>query len=503
MTAKLTIDPAFRIGEIDPRLYGSFLEHVGRCVYGGIHDPGHPTADDLGFRQDLLAEARELRIPLYRYPGGCFVSAYDWEHGIGPRAERPQVLDLAWRTIAPNEVGVDEFATWAKRAGAEPLMVVNMGTRGLDAARDLIEYCNHPGGTSWSDRRRANGYPEAHAIKVWGLGNEPESNFELGTKTALEYGVAARETAKAMRRIDPSIELVACGGTNYRMPNFPAWCETVLEHVYDVVDHVAIHDYYGNREDDVETYLASTLEMEEFIAATLATCDYVRAKLRASKRLTISFDEWNVLWYHSAEADKAIPPWTVAPPFMEDVFTMEDALLVGCMLITLLRHADRVKIACQSTLVNNVGMFLAEPGGPLWRQTTYYPFRHASLYGRGVALDVAIDSPRYENRRFGSVPTLAAVATIDEARDEAAIFAVNREPQEALPLAVDLRALPGYRVIEHLTLEHPDPKARNTRAAPATVVPHATGDATIDGGRLRATLGPLSWHTIRLGRPPR
>lgn len=498
--ARIVVDPSFRVGEIDPRLYGSFLEHVGRCVYGGIYDPGHPTADDLGFRGDLLEEVRRLRIPLYRYPGGCFLSGYTWEHGIGPRAERPRVLDLAWRTVEPNEVGVDEFMAWVERAKAEAFMAVNMGTRGIEAACNLIEYCNHPGGSLWSDRRIANGRPGPYGIRLWGLGNEQESRNELGTKTGEAYGLLARETAKAMRRVDPSIEVVAAGATNYRMADFPDWCAAVLERCYDEVDHVAIHDYYGNRADDVGTFLASTLEMEEYIAATIATCDYVRAKRRATKRLTISFDEWNVLWYHSAEADKAIPPWTVAPPFMEDIFTLEDALMVGCMLITLLRHADRIKIACQSTLVNNVGMLMTETGGRLWRQTTYYPFLHASLYGRGATLLTEVRGPVYATQRYGAVPTLAAVVTHDAAGEEATLFAVNRGTDGALPIAVDLRALPGYRVIEHLVLAHPDPKARNTADAPETVVPRAGGDAAVVDGRLTARLAPLSWNAVRLGR---
>lgn len=499
-TARLTVDPAHAIGEIDPRLWGSFLEHVGRCVYGGISDPTHPTADELGFRGDLLAEVRELGIPLYRYPGGCFVSAYDWEHGIGPKEQRPRVLDLAWRVIETNQVGVDEFCAWAERAGGAPFMVVNTGTRGLEAARNLIEYCNHPGGSLWSDKRIVNGHRQPHAIKVWGLGNEPDTNFEIGGKTAVEYGRLARETARAMRRVDPDIELVACGSAGPHLKTFPEYDATVLEHVYDVVDHLAIHAYFGNPEDDVATYLASTVRLEWFIRGAIAACDYVKTKLRAAREMTLSFDEWNVLWYHSAEEDKQLPPWQVVPPFMEDAFTLEDALMFGCMGITLLAHADRIKIGGQSTLVNNVGLFLTKDGGPLWRQTIYWPFRHLIHYGRGVALEPAARGPRYDTPTFGDVPYLHAIVTWDEARDEAAVFAVNRSPAERLPVEADLRGLPGYGLIEHLVLAHPDKKARNTLEAPTTVVPRAAGDAAVDAGLLRANLAPLSWNVIRLGR---
>lgn len=498
--ARMTLDPTYRAGEIDPRLWGSLVEHVGRCVYGGLYEPDHPTADDLGFRGDLLAEVRELGIPLIRYPGGCFVSGYEWEYGIGPRAQRQPVLDLAWRVTEPNLVGVDDFCEWCQRAGTQPFLVVNLGTRGLEAARALIEYCNHPAGSPWSDRRVANGYSAPHAVKVWGLGNEPDTNFELGGKTADEYGRLARETARIMRRVDPTIELVACGSAGPHLSSFPAYDATVLEHVYDVVDHVAVHAYFGNPDDDIATYLASTVRMEWFIQGTIAAIDYVRTKLRSPRALSISFDEWNVTWYHSAEADRAIPPWVVAPPFMEDVFTFEDALMFGCMGITLLQHADRIKIGGQSTLVNNVGLFLTSNGGPLWRQTIYYPFRHLSRFGQGVTLHTAPRSPRYDNPTFGDVPYLHATATWDEARAEVTIFAVNRAVAEPLPLIVDARGFPDYDVVEHLVLAHGDRKARNTRSSPETVQPHAEGNAYQDAGEIHARLAPLSWNVIRLQR---
>jgi alpha-N-arabinofuranosidase len=399
--ARLSVDPTFRVGEIDPRLWGGLVEHVGRNVYGGIYEPAHPTADAEGFRGDVTAILRELPVPLYRYPGGCFVSGYRWEDGIGPRDERRPTLELAWRTVEPNEVGVDEFVPWSRRAGGDTFMVVNMGTRGAEAARDLVEYCNHPGGSPWSDRRIANGVRAPHRVPVWGLGNEMDSPNELGSKTADEYGRLAYETAKLMRRVDPDIEIVACGTTNARMPTYPRYAATVLEHAYDVVDHVAIHEYYGNPEDDLPTYLARSLEMDDYIESHIAACDYVRARLGRRKRIMLSFDEWNISWYHSHEADRTIPPWTTAPPFMEDIFTFEDALVLGCMGISLLRHADRVKIGAMSTIVNNVGVLMTVDGGAVWRQTTFYPYADLCRYAHGVALDVRVAAPQYETSEHG------------------------------------------------------------------------------------------------------
>src|SRR5829696_5874645 len=309
--ARIVIDPDFRVGEVDPRLYSGFLEHLGRAVYGGIYEPGHPTADEHGFRGDVLELVRALGVPLVRYPGGNFVSGYQWEDGIGPVSERPARLDLAWFSTEPNAVGTDEFARWAKLAGADVNMAVNLGTRGIDDACNLLEYCNHPGGTRWSDLRIANGSPEPHGFKLWCLGNEMDGPWQTGNKTATEYGRLAAQTAVAMKWIDPTIELVACGSSHPRMPEFPQWEATVLEHTYDHVDYISLHMYHRMLDGDAGSFLAQSVEMEEFIRTIAATCDYVKAKKRSNKTMMISFDEWNV-WYHSTEADRAFKrehPW--------------------------------------------------------------------------------------------------------------------------------------------------------------------------------------------------
>src|ERR687898_151128 len=344
-TAKITIDPNFRIGEVDPRLYGSFIEHLGRAVYGGIYEPEHPTADDLGFRQDVLDLVRELDVPIIRYPGGNFVSGYDWEDGVGPVEERPRRLDLAWRTVETNQVGTNEFAAWAERAGAEVMMAINLGTRGVD---------------------------DPHGVKVWCLGNEMDGPWQIGRKAPQEYGRLACEAAKAMKWVDPSIELVACGSSNSSMPTFAEWERTVLEHTYDHIEYLSLHTYIRNPEDDRATFLAQSLGMDAFIKSVIATCDFVKARKRSKKTINLAFDEWNV-WFHSLEADKELEPWSVAPPQLEDVYTLEDALAVGCMLITLLKHADRIKIACLAQLVNVIAPIMTENGGPAWRQTIFWP----------------------------------------------------------------------------------------------------------------------------------
>ncbi|HEY7031377.1 MAG TPA: alpha-N-arabinofuranosidase, partial [Thermomicrobiales bacterium] len=480
-TARLVVDRDFRVGEIDPRLYGAFLEHLGRAVYGGIYEPDHPTADECGFRQDVLALVRELDVPIVRYPGGNFVSGYNWEDGVGPVKERPRRLELAWKSVETNEVGTNEFAAWTKRAGADVIMATNLGTRGIDAARNLVEYCNHPDGTYWSDLRISHGARDPHGIKVWCLGNEMDGPWQMGQKTADEYGRVAIEAAKVMKLVDPTIELVACGSSHPRMATYPQWEKTVLEHTYDAVDYISLHIYLRWLEGDLGTFLAQSLEMEEYIETVVATCDYVRAKKRSAKRVNLSFDEWNV-WYHSREFDRVYQrtrPWEVAPPLTEEAYTLADALVVGCMLIGLLKHADRVKIGCLAQLVNAIAPIQTATGGGVWRQTTYFPFLHASRYGRGVALDVRLTSPTYETASYGPVPMLAATATLDEETDRLTIFAVNRGQTDGLPIEGDLRCFTGYEVEEHIVLEHADPAARNTIERPDEVSPHKRGDAAM------------------------
>lgn len=494
--AKMIVDKEYRIGEIDRRIYGSFIEHLGRAVYGGIYEPNHPCADENGFRSDVMELVKQLNVPIVRYPGGNFVSGYNWEDGVGPREQRPRRLELAWRTIETNQVGTDEFVEWARSVNSEVMMAVNLGTRGIDDARNLVEYCNHPQGSYWSDLRIAHGYKEPHHIKTWCLGNEMDGPWQIGHQTAEEYGRLAVEAAKVMRWVDPTIELVSCGSSNSSMSTFPQWEATTLEHTYEAVDYISLHQYYGNRTDDTPSYLAKSLDMDQFIRTVIATCDFVKAKKRSKKTLNLSFDEWNV-WYHSNDADKKLEPWSIAPPQLEDVYNFEDALLVGSMLITLLKHADRVKIACLAQLVNVIAPIMTENGGRSWKQTIFYPYLHASLYGRGVALNPIISSPKYDCAEFTDVPYLDSTAVYHEEKAELTLFAVNRHLEEPLLLECDVRNFENYRIVEHIVLEHDDLKAVNT-ADEERVKPHHRGNAELAEGVVNANLPKASWNVIRL-----
>ena len=494
--ATITVNKDFAIGSVDPRLFGSFIEHLGRAVYEGIYEPGHPDAEPSGFRRDVRDLISSLGVTVVRYPGGNFVSGYNWEDGIGPKEERPRRLDLAWKTLETNAFGLDEFVEWCRWAKTEPYLAVNLGTRGPEGARTLVEYCNHSGGTRWSDLRAQHGRKAPHAVKLWCLGNEMDGPWQIGAKTALEYARVATETAKVMKMVDPSIELVACGSSSRHMKTFPEWEATVLDHTYDHVEYISLHSYYGNQSGDLGEYLARSLDMGAFIRSVTATADYVKAKRRSSKTIDLAFDEWNV-WFHSREQDKQVEPWTEAPPLLEDIYTHEDALLVGCLLITLLKHADRVKIGCLAQLVNVIAPIMTVTGGPAWRQTIYYPFRDAAAGGRGTALHTLVSAPRYETKEFGPVDVLEAVAVHNPDDGSTTVFCVNRGRE---PLAVDLAlgGLPASGTVSHTALVHDDPKAVNgpdgERVAPKTLErqPFSGGQATV-------TLPGLSWNVLRLG----
>jgi alpha-N-arabinofuranosidase len=484
-SARLTLDPAFAVAPVNRRLFGSFVEHMGRCVYTGIFEPGHPAADVHGFRRDVIDLTRELGASVVRYPGGNFVSGYRWEDGVGP--DRPTRLDRAWRQIETNQFGLNEFMAWTREAAVEPMMAVNLGTRGLQEACDLLEYANHPAGSYWSDLRVKHGVAEPYGIRLWCLGNEMDGPWQIGHKTADEYGRLANETAKAMRMVDPDIELVLCGSSNSQMPTFGAWEATVLEHAYDAVDYLSLHAYY-EEDGDLTSFLASAVDMDRFISSVVATADHVRAKLRRKKTINLSFDEWNV-WNQARYEGREQGDFEEAPELIEDTFTAADAVVVGDFLITLLRHADRVTVACQAQLANIIAPIRTEPGGPAWRQTIFHPFALTARHARGTVLRVEPVSPLIGTSRYGEAPQLSAVATLDD--EGVTLIAVNRSTTEALDLTADVRALGSLSLRSAEVIAEDDPHQTSVTVRPLT-------QAQLAGGQLRATLPALSWSLIRL-----
>jgi len=496
--ASLIIDPTNTCATVHARTFGSFVEHLGRCVYSGIYEPGHPLADDDGFRADVIEAVRELGVSMVRYPGGNFVSGYRWEDGVGPKEKRPRRLDLAWHSTEPNEVGLDEFMRWAGLTGVEPMMAVNLGTRGIQEALDLLEYCNVPGGTYWSDRRIANGMVEPYRVKLWCLGNEMDGPWQIGGKTAHEYGRLASQTAKAMRMIDPELQLVVCGSSSSSMPTFGAWERTVLTEAYDDVDFISAHAYYWEQDGDLASFLASAVDMDYFIESVVATCDHVRAARKATKRIMISFDEWNV-WYQDRAESK--PPigdnWPIAPVLLEDRYTVADGVVVGSLLISLLKHSDRVQAACLAQLVNVIAPIVTIPEGKLWKQTSFHPFSLTAKHASGNVLAVPIDCGTSPTARFGDIPLIDATATFDPVASETTVFIVNRSTTETVDVQVDLSALPQQRVSGSALLTSADHTWQASAVDDSSVRPTPLV-IQLNGHLGETAMPPISWAMIRL-----
>ncbi|MGO4471294.1 alpha-N-arabinofuranosidase [Arthrobacter sp. M-10] len=502
VSARLTIDPQFAVGAVNPRLFGSFVEHLGRCVYDGIYEPGHPSADADGFRTDVIELVKELGVSTIRYPGGNFVSGFRWEDSVGPKEQRPHRLDLAWHSTETNEIGMHEFSTWLEKVGSELMLAVNLGTRGTLEALDLLEYSNIRSGTELSDRRTAHGRVEPFGVKMWCLGNEMDGPWQLGHRSADDYGKIASQTAKAMRQLDPSVELVVCGSSSAHMPTFGEWERVVLTHAYEDVDYISCHAYYEEKNGDLDSFLASATDMDHFIESVVATADHVKAVNGSAKTINISFDEWNV-WYlerfHNVDKIEGLDNWPKAPRLLEDTYSVADAVVFGNLLISLLKHADRVTSASLAQLVNVIAPIMTEPGGPAWKQTTFFPFALTSKLAKGVALDVRLDADKYSTDAYGAVPLIDAVATYDADAAATSVFLVNRSRTEEATVTIDLTALDSAIVLDAQTLSDADVYAKNTLNDPNRVGLHPNKSAVVRDGVVEITLPPVSWTALNLG----
>jgi len=501
VSARLTIDPHFMVGPIDRRLFGAFVEHLGRCVYDGLYEPDHPGADSEGFRRDVIELVKELGVSTIRYPGGNFVSGFRWEDSVGPRETRPRRLDLAWHSTETNEVGLHEFSSWLDKVGSTLMLAVNLGTRGVQDALDLLEYSNIRSGTTLSERRIANGQGDPFGVRMWCLGNEMDGPWQLGHTSAEDYGKIASQTAKAMRQLDPSIELVVCGSSSAHMPTFGEWERVVLTHTYEDVDYVSCHAYYEEKNDDLASFLASAVDMDDFIESVVATADHVKAVSGTDKTINISFDEWNVWYidrYQQVDKIEGIDNWPVAPRLLEDAYSVADAVVVGNLLISLLKHADRVTSASMAQLVNVIAPIMTEPLGPAWRQTTFFPFSLTSRLATGSALEVKLTSDVHETDLYGTVNTVDAAATYDRETGQTAVFLVNRSQSEEASVAIDLSALGNVTLLDAQTLADEDVKAKNTLAEKERVALTRNESVRIGDDLISVTLPPVSWTALSL-----
>jgi alpha-N-arabinofuranosidase len=496
--ARILLDSDFAVSELDRRLFGVFVEHLGRCVYTGIFEPEHPTADKNGFRHDVLDLVRELGPTIVRYPGGNFLSGYNWEDGVGPAAERPIRLDLAWLSTETNRFGTNEFIEWCRAAATEPMLGVNLGTRGPDEARAYVEYCNHPGGSRWSDLRATHGYREPHAVKFWCLGNEMDGPWQICQKTATEYGRVAKEAAKVMKWVDPSIQLAACGSSHRAMPTFGTWEYEVMEHTFEHVDFLSLHMYYQNPYNDVREFLANIEIMDGFIKEAVSVCDAVAAKRRSPKRMMLSFDEWNVWYKARTDEDHSKPGWPVAPRLIEENYDLQDALMVGGALIVLLNNSDRVKAACLAQLVNVIGAIFTEPGGAAWRQTIFHPFKLMAQNARGTVLQTKVQSTQFETKTAGPIDNIVASAVHNANQRKVFLFVLSRETADSVDLSIELRGFPPIKTCESFEIAGSDLLATNTAQRPDAVQPSENENFSLQSDSTIAKLRPLSWNFLSL-----
>jgi alpha-N-arabinofuranosidase len=490
----ITLHSDFQIGEVDPRIFGGFLEHMGRAVYEGVYDPQSSRADEDGFRTDVMDALRRLRMTAMRYPGGNFASGYHWRAGVGPREQRPTVRELAWQSIEPNHFGTDEFIKLCRKMDWEPMITVNLGTGTPEEARDWVEYCNAPAGTRFANLRAANGSQAPHAVKLWCLGNEMDGPWQLGHVPADQYAIRAQQAAKMMKDVDKSVELVVCGSCTVRLPTYMEWDRQVLEYIGDLADYVSLHRYVGNQNDDTPDYLAIMNAIDRQIEEMDAVCRFVQAKHRSRKRAYLCFDEWNV-WYKNRQMDGK---GQFAPHLIEEVYNLEDALVVAGFLNSFIRHADVVKIANIAQIANVIAPILTR-GDELLIQSIFYPFEMFSKRRAGVSLRPVVHGPTYEGKTNGQVHVIDTSAILGDG--ELHVFATNRSLEE--PATVHIKLADGsiVAVNEAEVLTGPDAKAANSFEHSDSVQSRPFTAVRIADGRAIAELPPLSVvaMTFRLG----
>jgi alpha-N-arabinofuranosidase len=498
--ARLYVDTRRTRATLDRNIFGSFLEHLGRAIYEGIYDPGSALADSNGYRKDVLEEIRQLSVPIVRYPGGNFVSGYNWLDGVGPKQDRPCVLDKAWNALNTNQFGTNEFLAWCKAAGIEPLLAVNLGTGTPEEAAALVEYCNVEKGTKWSELRRKHGIAEAHRVQHWCLGNEMDGPWQIGHMSATDYGLKAADAGRQMRYVERGLTLVACGSSGPAMGTYLEWDRIVLEQCYEYVDAISLHRYFTNigteTAGDSTKFLALNLSMEKQIAEVAAVCDLVRGRLRSTKKLWLSFDEWNV-WYRQRTGSAVDGNRQDAPHLLEEVYNLEDALLVGGCINTLLRSADRVRIGCLAQLVNVIAPLMTNANGMV-RQTIFYPYNWALRYAGGQTLDVLTENEAmYDVSTTDKAPYLDVAGTIHKNDGIVTLFVLNRDLSKARQLELNWDDKTASKVITALVLTGIDLKAVNDFAAPTRVVPKAADKPVTRGGRANIEVPPRSYSVFQ------
>ncbi len=490
--AQILLDVHRTIAPISPLLFGGFTEHMGRCIYEGIYDPASPLADERGLRTDVVAALREQAYTVIRYPGGNFLSGYNWLDGVGPKDQRPRRRDLAWQSLETNQFGANEFMEFCAAIDAAPMLGVNMGTGDIQSAANLVDYCNTPGGTYWADLRIKHGYAKPHNVRYWCVGNEMDGPWQIGHLDAVAYGNKALEAAKMMKWLDPTIETVLCGSSGDGMPTYPDWDRIVLEIAWEHMNYHSMHYYINNNAGDTASYLASAVRFERFVDTMEGTLRYVKAKRRSAHDVYLSWDEWQV--WHSIGGPMG-GQWTEAPHLAEDIYNLEDALVVAQWLNVFLRKSHVLKVACVAQIVNVIS-WLHTRRDTLLKQPSFYVFKLVSNMARGDALDVLVKAPLVDTQKHGDVPALDVSASFDAETQQGALFVVNRSQTETLSTDIVWQSEAPRQVTGAYQVAGTDVKAVNTYEHPDTVVSRQIAVGPIEGNTLSLRLPPLSFTVI-------
>ena len=526
--ASILVHPSFKIGDISPRLYGAFLEPIGTMVNGSMYNPKHPTADAQGFRKDYLEAIKSSGVPAIRLPGGNFLSGWDWKDSIGPMAERKVRLDPAWKQYIPNDVGHDEYLQWTKMTGAEPMYTINLGTGDINDAMKILEYTNHEGGSYWSDLRRKNGHEAPYGVKTWYLGNEMDGPWQIGSWMfdPNGYGTLSNEVSKVMKRIDPNVETVVCGSTSFTMLHYPNWDLEVLKRCYQAVDYVSLHYYHSAPPGDYAALLGGTSYFEDYIKTMTSVCDTVQAYYRSPKKLMLSFDEYGI---SSREASPLNPGRYGLHNFLEPHYRVDheakyvrhdpdnmtprryggsemlNALTSSAVILTFLRHADRVKIGCMTGGLRVLGATNREH---VWKPAGYYPFTQLMQYGQGVSLQTVVDCDTFDLSGYAmsdsaqyytqnGLKYIDTAAAHDEEKGSLVVFMINKNPNEDNQVEINAGAFKGYKFVEHIQLYSDDMEASNSYENPEKIKPSINKEAKFMDGTLSSSVKKLSWNMFR------
>lgn len=486
LTARIKLDPDRRISNIDPKIYGNFAEHLGRCIEGGIFEEGSPLSDSHGYRKDVMEAIKNLSVTQMRWPGGNFSSNYHWTDGIGPRDKRPARLEMAWGTVESNRFGTHEFLNYSESMGFEPYVCANFGTGSWDEAQQWVEYCNTAENTAMAKLRKANGREKPWSVKYWGLGNEMDGPWQMGHRTAEDYGKFALEGAKLIKWTDPNTKLIAAGSSNFRAGiDWVGWNREVLAYLKDHIDYLSLHMYVGNPTNDYLDFVACSNQLDDRIKTANGVIRAALNGARPDNPIYIAFDEWNV-WYRARGNSQR------GRKILEEHYNLEDALVVATFLNTFINNADSIKMANMAQIVNVIAPIFTNEKG-LFLQTIYHPLQLFSQNSRGAALECFVESPAYQAKTYGKTDYLNVSSALNNG--VVTVNVVNRHPDQDIEAEIELQDAAFKGKVEVALVSGPDIKAENDFGKQTVGIQRGSENAS--GSRYRHRFPPHSYTMLK------